>query len=105
MGCSPQTVRHWLIEYDIERRPSSYRTVETSDSPQRRYPTVKGVLVHRFLAYATGKMSFEELCDRDMVVHHRTNVGWDNRPDNLEVMTRSDHMKMHGKADYEPEVF
>jgi len=112
MGCSPQTVRHWLIEFDIERRAASYRTVELSDNPQRRYPTIydshdgesSGVLIHRFVAYAVGKMSFEELCDPNMVVHHRTNVGWDNRPENLEVMSRSEHMSLHGQGDYEPET-
>jgi len=108
MGCSPQTVRHWLIEFDIERRSCHHRTVENGDSVQRRYPTISGdgstVLVHRFLAYAVGKMTFEELCNPDMVVHHRTNVGWDNRPVNLDVMTRGEHMTIHGQSDYEPDV-
>jgi transposase len=109
MGCSPQTVRHWLIEFGIERRSCNHRTIDTPDSIQRRYPTVSGghstVLIHRFLAYAVGKMSFDELCDPDIVVHHRSNVGWDNRPENLEVMSRSDHMSLHGRDDYEPETF
>lgn len=108
MGCSPQTVRHWLIEFGIERRSCSYRTIDTVDSIQRRYPTITGdhstILIHRFLSYAVGKIDFQELCDPDCVIHHRTNVGWDNRPENLEPMSRSEHMSLHGKADYEPEV-
>lgn len=113
MGCSQQTVRHWLIEFDIDRRPWWYRTNDTPDSIQRRYPTIESshngerhtVLVHRFVAYAVGKMSFDELCDPNMVVHHRSNVGWDNRPENLQVMSRSDHMSLHGQSDYKPETF
>ena len=112
MGCSPQTVRHWLIEFGIDRRPCYHRTIEASDYIQRRYPTItdshngkkSNVLIHRFVTFAVGKMSFEELCDPDVVVHHRTNVGWDNRPVNLEPMSRSEHMSLHGKADYKPEV-
>jgi transposase-like protein len=108
LGCATQTVRHWMIEHDIERRPWYHRTTDTPPSTQRRYPTIEGphstVLIHRFVAFATGKMSFEELCDPNIIVHHRTNVGWDNRPENLEVMTRSEHMKIHGRNDYTPET-
>lgn len=111
MECSPQTVRYWLIEFGIERRPCYHRTIETERSIQRRYPTIEdshngeksNVLIHRFVAYAVGKINFKELCDPDCIIHHRTNVGWDNRPVNLEPMSRSEHMSLHGQADYEPE--
>lgn len=112
LECSQQTVRHWLIQFDIDRRPWWYRTEEKPDSLQRRYPTIESshdgdrrtVLVHRFVAFAVGKMSFEELCDPNTIVHHRTNVGWDNRPENLQVMSRSEHMSLHASGDYEPET-
>jgi len=109
LGCSEQTVRHWLIQHDIDRRSCGYRTIKTYKSIQHRYPTIQSgdghtVLVHRFLAYACGKMSFEELCDSNMIVHHRTNIPWDNRPENYEVMDRSEHMKIHASKDYYPEV-
>jgi len=112
MGCSPQTVRHWLIEFDIPRRPWYYRTAESEGQPQRPYPSVKDsyngnkseVLIHRLLCYAVGKIAFEELCDPNTVIHHRTNIPWDNRPENLQAMSRSEHMRLHAQSDYEPEV-
>jgi transposase len=111
MGCSPQTVRHWLIEFGIDRRSCHHRTIDTERSVQRRYPTIEDshngekstVLIHRFVAYAVGKIGFEELCNPDCIIHHRTNVGWDNRPVNLQPMSRSEHMSLHARADYEPE--
>lgn len=107
MGCSPQTVRHWLIEFDIPRRGSGFYTLPKSESRQNWYETISGpgnesVLHHRLLCYAVGKISFEELCDPNVVIHHETNVPWDNRPCNLTPMSRSDHMTLHGQNDYEP---
>jgi len=108
LGCSPQTVRHWLIEFEIPRRSAGHTTIERESAPKRKYPTIQGdgrtVLLHRFVAFASGKMSFEELCDPQKVVHHRTNIGWDNRPKNLKVMDLGEHTSMHGKSDYKPEV-
>jgi len=108
LGCSPQTVRHWLIQFDIPRRSAGHTTIECEPSLQRKYPTISGdgetVLLHRFVAFAAGNMSFEELCDPQKVVHHRTNIPWDNRPENLKVMDLGEHTAMHGSSDYEPEV-
>lgn len=49
------------------------------------------VYVHRLLAVA--KYGFSDVADR--VVHHKNTVPWDNRPDNIEVMTQSDHASQH----------
>jgi len=57
----------------------------------------KGVLVHRLLAVS--EYGYEKVCNN--VVHHKNEVKWDNRPDNIEVMSRTVHAKLHadrGKA-------
>jgi len=57
----------------------------------------KGVLVHRLLAVA--EYGYENVCDN--VIHHKNGIRWDNRPDNIEVMTRSEHSKLHAEMDNE----
>lgn len=58
------------------------------------------VYVHRLLAVA--EYGFEAVADMD--VHHKNEIPWDNRPSNLELMTKSEHVKHHsaGQHDNEP---
>jgi hypothetical protein len=49
------------------------------------------MLVHRLLAVA--EYGADEVADK--VVHHKNNIRWDNRPDNIELMTPSEHAIHH----------
>lgn len=49
------------------------------------------ILVHRLLAVA--EYGFEEVSGK--VVHHKNGVRWDNRSENIELLTRSEHIKHH----------
>lgn len=53
------------------------------------------VLVHRLLAVA--EYGFDAVQNR--VVHHSNGVKWDNRPENIEIKTMSDHQSDHGVVD------
>lgn len=111
-GCSPTTVRRNMIELGIERREGGNRVSVPKDARMGGYVQVssssngskKSVLLHRLIAYAAGKLSFEELCDSNTIVHHRNNIPWDNRPENLEAMSRGEHMEIHARSDYHPET-
>jgi hypothetical protein len=54
----------------------------------------KELLVHRLLAIA--EFGFDEVSGS--VVHHKSNIPWDNRPENIEVMSKSEHHSLHSKG-------
>ena len=104
-------IRYWMDKHGIERRHKS----ETKGRPkinrahfgtsQNGYETwtawdsedyaVKRVKVHRLLAVA--KYGYDEVVDK--VVHHKNRVKWDNRSENIEIMTNSEHVKLHRRED------
>lgn len=49
------------------------------------------IKVHRLLAVA--EYGFREVIGND--VHHKNGVRWDNRPENIELLSPSEHMKKH----------
>ena len=107
-SCSPSTVRKYLNEHGIPKRsraeaaqawrgtrnkiPLSVHTQGTmcwqTGDGEDRYT----VYVHRLLAVA--EWGFDAVCEMD--VHHKNEIRWDNRPDNLELLSHSDHTIHHG---------
>lgn len=60
----------------------------------------QSVAIHRLLAIAYGLLEPEEYFVHDVVVHHKTGHGLDNRPENLEVMERGEHQSHHLRERY-----
>lgn len=106
MGTSGRVLRKRMDECGIETRGKS----EAVAIHERRKPaefvtypfgyemwrnkhngTKHNVLVHRLLAVA--EWGFEAVCDKH--VHHKDKIPWDNRPENLELMSSSEHAKHH----------
>lgn len=100
LGCSHSAVGKSMRELGIETRnscsdlPPPYRispqgywlwSHTLSDTERCR------VLEHRLLAVA--KYGFDAV--KDMHVHHRNHHKFDNRLENIELMTPSDHHKHH----------
>lgn len=104
-GCTSGTIRQWLIKFDIPRRYSHPQFKTRRDGYETVRHQIDGKVavmrVHRLLAYAHGKISFSELFDRSVNVHHKSNIPWDNRPDNLEKMTHGDHSSLHNSGEYQ----
>lgn len=115
-GVSDTTIRNYMERCGIERRkayndPSrppahvldphgdgvgnSYEKIRTYDDGERHV-----VLVHRLIAYAHEMLSFEDLCNPDVEIHHKSGHGLDNRPENLEVKTTTEHSKNHADERY-----
>lgn len=102
---STNTIYKYVREYDLPRVG-----ILPEDKPQSKgysfvYERVDGkphyFSIHRLVAYAHGKLN--DIFDGDMHVHHKNGVKWHNSPENLEVLTPSEHMKLHQNDDYERE--
>jgi len=105
--CSTGTVYHWIQKFDIQPRSYSESgrgkgTVnrayfETRSTGYERWAVhipdqgTVSVFVHRLACVA--EYGFDQVVDMD--VHHKNNIGWDNRPDNLELLSHEDHMSLH----------
>jgi len=67
-----------------------YNVVKTNIDGENIY-----LSLHRLLAVS--EFGIDKVKDID--VHHKNNIPWDNRPSNLELMSRSEHMKHHRNHD------
>jgi hypothetical protein len=75
-------------------KPSGYETWAT-----RNRQGMDWVYVHRLLAVAEN--GFEALNGNH--VHHKNGIKWDNRPENIEVLSPSEHARTHVKNDGDAE--
>lgn len=110
---SKSTIQNAFAIYAIDAResyrsdsyPPRHEFQKISDNVGHEYEMVRSstnyetdrVLIHRLVAIANGDLETSELCNFDKIVHHKSDHGLDNRPENLEVMTRGDHSEMHTK--------
>lgn len=74
----------------FQTHPSGYEVIFSRDSGEGESRTV---LHHRLLAVA--EWGFEAV--EDNIVHHKNGIRWDNRIDNLQLMTASEHSQMHAE--------
>jgi hypothetical protein len=105
LGIAKSTASNWLRSWPLPAKPR--RTTSPKSPPAvkapRRYQDKNGYL--RVLV--DGKLVGEHrlvaasVLDRplrgDEVVHHRNGVTWDNRPDNLQVLSAPEHAKHHAR--------
>lgn len=119
LGCSNGTVSQWLDRHDIETRENWTAGVEaakranrvervklrTLDSgyeywashewrPGDDSRTSEIVYVHRLLAVA--EYGFDAVADQD--VHHENGIPWDNRSENITLLDKGEHGKLHSEA-------
>lgn len=100
--CNTITVWRWIEKHGFEKRGSpigkrvSYAHYFTDKNGYVRWVTdgeksPDQFFVHRLIAIS--EYGADAVCGKD--VHHKNEIPWDNRPKNLELLTRSEHMKVH----------
>lgn len=113
LGCAQRTVSGWLNRHDIPTRSiaeakeyktkhpfhPSFRTAkrgdvvcESSIKTDEGF-TKKTLYLHRLIMVAMH--GFDAVCG--MHVHHKNEIKWDNRPDNLELLTHGEHSDVHNR--------
>jgi len=118
LGCHAQTVFKWMDRHGIDRRGRA-EAVKKSDKMGRPrvgyapfctrksgsewwtdgFGHTTNVGVHQLAAVAHGADPYE-VFDDSTHVHHRNCVPWDNRAENLEVVTISQHERTHAKDEW-----
>ena len=106
--CSPTTVRTWLDKFGVDRRSRSLSVSLGHSGGVIRVPFYthkRGhemwraeddsfIPVHRLQAVA--EWGLEAVKDKH--VHHKNGIPWDNRIENLELLSNSEHQKEHRKV-------
>lgn len=99
-GVSTSTIR-WNMEkfgIDILDRNEKAVSIEVKDGYERFRSRCRGkedsVFHHNLVAIAHGADAYK-VFDEGYVVHHKNRHPIDNRPENLEVMTRGEHSSLH----------
>lgn len=106
LGCSSATVNKWLKKHGTQlrersesvslakggRKPLNFYTTKHQGYELVKTADTEVVLIHRLLAVA--EYGFDAVAG--LSVHHENGVPWDNRPQNLELLSRSDHRRKHG---------
>ncbi|MDF9748384.1 HNH endonuclease signature motif containing protein [Natrinema salsiterrestre] len=111
LGCSKGAVLHWVHEHGIKPHSQGVATAtghpsfdhhrgyyratshNYADGEQVGTDTIR---VHRLVAVA--EWGFDAVADKH--VHHRNGFKWDNRPENLQLVTNAEHRRVHASDEY-----
>lgn len=104
LPCNRGHVKRWLRRHNIQRSQSEAAKVRyRKDPPHHRWHngyeqvvtqidgSQKGVQIHRLLAVS--EFGLDAVSGK--VIHHKNGVKWDNRPGNIEPMTKEEHQRHH----------
>lgn len=111
---SPRTVSHKMEEHGIDRR-ERYDAIRTAVGTDHAYHYIGGggyeecvslyngersyVKIHRLLAVAEHGVDAVE----GKHIHHKNGIPWDNRPENIEVLTPTEHHRRHTRGENNPQ--
>jgi len=103
LDCSKFSIQKWMKRYGIEMRksnrekPPQFLTTEDGYEQIRHCSKsgMKYVIIHRLVAVAHGLLDPTDFTNREINIHHKNGIPWDNRPENLEPINHNKHAKHH----------
>jgi len=112
LGCTSKTISTWLKKHNIKAREKThnlpngagdgrehpnwneYMTYRTRKNGYEVWNDHKNTIgVHRLAAIAW--YGFESVMGNE--VHHKNEIPWDNRCENLQLLSESEHSKIHAE--------
>lgn len=109
LGCYDTTVSKWFRKHGIETDDREYtRRMEARRVNRASFGLDTGgyeawkagrdsYRVHRLLAVA--EYGVDAVVGKD--VHHKNHIPWDNRPENIELLTPAEHGDIHGVSRFD----
>jgi len=103
LGCEKTTVMNWMKRLDIERRLTPEDKPAYYDTDTHGYERSKSkhnghtycVWIHQLVAIADGADPHKVFSGGEYNVHHINGIPWDNRAKNVELITKSEHSRIH----------
>jgi len=100
--CAASTIRAYVNKFDLYDPGDGkhYPALHTDDSGYERIVPADGragILHHRLIIIAHGADPNKVYSGRNYHVHHKNGVKWDNREENIELLTSYEHNSMHAK--------
>lgn len=99
-GCSEPTINRWGRKHGLRKKREWGSAVpfKTHKGYEVWKHNNNNVSVHQLLAIAEGEDPAKVFSNGDYQIHHKNGVPWDNRPENIELMTEAEHMEVHGRT-------